>query len=83
MMDDWISVKDRMPEKNGEVIAYNDEKKECIADQYRIVKASFYRHTSHVSWRVESSYSRTLDDVTHWMPLPNAPGSLAIGEDDE
>lgn len=64
---DWISVKDRLPENDEDVLVYNSES--------GIYMSTFYK-------RRVSSYDSGWDsccecgyykDPTHWIPLPKAP----------
>ena len=57
----WISVKDRLPGKNGDYLAYT-----CDG----IVWPYFFTASSGV-WEDTLGYS--TDTVTHWMPLPEPP----------
>ena len=66
---EWISVKERMPDRAYNVIV-------CIQDNSsgnRHVGEGYYSHTSR-EWVlgdiVVSFYYQTL---THWMPLPKPP----------
>lgn len=61
VLDKWISVKDRLPGKNGDYLAYT-----CDG----IVWPYFFTASSGV-WEDALGYS--TDTVTHWMPLPEAP----------
>lgn len=59
----WISVKDRLPERNGIYLAYDGE-------YISTVEYEKGRHDSE--WT--DDYEGYLDLlVTHWMPLPEAP----------
>lgn len=58
---EWISVKDRLPEKNSIVLVCMDN------GQYKVVL------TSHLSSNGEwISYDKNRK-VTHWMPFPEPP----------
>ncbi len=66
-MTEWISVKDRLPKYNEEVLLT------------RVVSPSFF---THVGWRVYTNaegehYNYGGPDEsyqpTHWMPLPDRP----------
>lgn len=57
----WISVGDRLPEKNGDYLAYTRD---------GIVWPYFFTASSGV-WEDTLGYS--TDTVTHWMPLPAPP----------
>ena len=59
----WISVKDRLPERNGVYLAYDGE-------YISTVEYEKGRHDSE--WT--DDYEGYLDLlVTHWMPLPEPP----------
>lgn len=57
----WISVKDRLPEKNGDYLIYNTD---------GIVWPYWY-DKEYKEWYDSSGY--LTESVTHWMPLPEAP----------
>lgn len=74
MLAQWISVKDRLPD--GEVLAANFAHgtygyKEYIIGYLGAVKCT------EPDWYSGKCYAENdheiLDDVTHWMPLPEAP----------
>ena len=54
---DWISVKDKMPPEDEAVLAWNKEGFPMI-DVW-----------SGKMW----GYAWTVDEISHWMPLPNPP----------
>ena len=59
---EWISVKDRLPEKEDEVLAY-----EFHGD----INIAYIRGNE---WRnLESGWAMDKTHVTHWMPLPEPP----------
>ena len=60
---EWISVKDRLPEDNTNVLVYRGS------------LISVYTYIGHNEWEDDYGYwSRTDDDgITHWMPLPEPP----------
>lgn len=59
----WISVKDRLPEENINVLIY------------RRNMMNVYTYLGHGEWEDDYGYwTRTEDDgITHWMPLPDEP----------
>lgn len=59
-MSEWISVKERLPEETGLVIALH-KNGEIRAERYSVKMKNF-------------SFECILDRVTHWMPLPEPPG---------
>jgi BMFP domain-containing protein YqiC len=64
----WIPVSERLPEMSSTVLIYapngNYQKKGLLVEA-DFVSGSFYH----------GFYSNKLNGVTHWMPLPAAPGS--------
>lgn len=75
---EWISVKDRLPEKDGEYLCII-EGSICIfdftKDLYTIDKYAFNKSKSNSGFydfdRDLGYYEHTR--VTHWMPLPEPP----------
>ena len=64
---EWISVKDRLPDEETFclVIAPQSFPKNCIMLVAEFVYGTFYSESSECA----------MDDVTHWMPLPNPPSN--------
>lgn len=58
---EWISVKDRLPEKNSIVLVCMDN------GQYKVVLTSYLSNNGE--W---VSYDKNRK-VTHWMPFPDPP----------
>ena len=67
----WISVKDRLPAHNINVLCTNN--KGICYDE----KEPFVAHREHESWWCQVNpfnYAEYEDvKVTHWMPLPEPP----------
>lgn len=63
-MNEWISVKDRLPELYEDVLVY-DKHYGIIIPSYHDEKA-FYRED-------ENRFDIPLLYVTHWMELPEKP----------
>lgn len=59
----WISVKDRLPEDNSDVLAYMQNSIES-----RIFPACY-----HKGWWEDCIWNTRCLSVTHWMPLPEPP----------
>lgn len=55
---EWISVKDRLPEPNQDVLAIHSE---------GIIDINFLDH--YTGFLFENLYG----EITHWMPLPEPP----------
>lgn len=63
-MSEWISVEDRMPEEHsGEVLIFDINKTIYLASP---LKCKRFMTTCFGSMR-------TIEEITHWMPLPDAP----------
>lgn len=61
----WISVEDRLPEPFVSVLVYMPEELPCppVHEGYRTRDGRWY----------SAYFIRDLDQVTHWMPLPQPP----------
>jgi hypothetical protein len=69
-MSEWISVKDRLPEENENVILYDGKEVFC--------GDLFFGKLGKICWGIQACdgicyghYNK--DEVTHWMPLPKPP----------
>lgn len=65
---EWISVKDRLPDKNGDFLAYVPNEKDNTKER---VETLYYMDINN--WFKGDYYSRKVYGVTHWMPLPEPP----------
>lgn len=66
-MTEWISVKDRLPSKNDYVLLYDSSLD--LVHEGKLRDGDFY-------YSERSGYSKDVGDgceITHWMPLPEAP----------
>ncbi len=64
-MSEWISVKDRLPERDGRYIVFTD--RNCVTTARFYVPMTFHDgYCRKGGWQ----YNRK---VTHWMPLPEPP----------
>ena len=61
----WISVKERLPEKDQYVLISNG-KSICVGELFLLP----YTLTGDLMWVTDNGFVR---DVTHWMPLPEPP----------
>ena len=77
----WISVKERLPEEDGQYLVFE---KSCYGTQTRTLrfaknakkvdKYDFVLYWKNVWYRYDSEWGHiTIDTVTHWMPLPEPP----------
>lgn len=82
-MSNWISVNDRLPNKNGKYLCCW---KGCIGDILYISIYSFAKNLSKVDRYVFQGKRKSgwydydsewgygeISNVTHWMPLPELP----------
>lgn len=60
--NEWISVKDRLPEEDEFVLAYNAESGDMDMAWY-----------NGEAWVLVDLYESEYLHPTHWMPLPDAP----------
>ncbi len=60
----WISVKKRLPKKNGMYIVYNNW-------QNNVTLNYNFANFKNGSW--DFSVFCELDNITHWQPLPKPP----------
>jgi len=64
-MSEWISVKDRLPEEEGEFLCCSN----IITDEEHIwiEICYFYKSNEWIHYAGEDAFP------THWMPLPEPP----------
>ena len=63
-LNGWISVNDRLPEDESDVLAYSR-----IGEESRIYPACYYNGV----WFDCVFNAPATDTTTHWMPLPKPP----------
>lgn len=65
---EWISVKDRLPEKNSCILVTFEDQGICQA---------FYKYWDDLDWSFPSFdcdlFTWDKEKITHWMPLPEPP----------
>ena len=64
MTQEWISVKDRLPEENLRAL--------CFIQKDGIQILCFGKYGGRMTWQGDE-YNYELNEVTHWMPLPEPP----------
>ena len=64
-VQEWISVDDRLPEDDSDVLAYSRNGEEC-----RIYPANYAKGV----WFDCIFTTPVTDTTTHWMPLPSTEG---------
>lgn len=57
--NEWVSVKDRLPEQSGYYLCT------YVFDNHRFYYDRWF-------WESEKRFA-TTDNITHWMPLPEPP----------
>lgn len=86
-MSEWISVKDRLPEVEDDVLVrvreietygrHNERKKTYnwfFVGYYDGTEwLTVYCHGCEYLYKVNESDPRCVHEVTHWMPLPEPP----------
>ena len=74
-VQEWISVEDRLPEKDGcYIVTACDEGCSCgdgIWYDTVVIEAEHYK--GEWSWNENGTEYDITDLVTHWMPLPEMP----------
>ena len=69
-MNEWISVEDRLPEVNVDVLVYSRDRKSVFMthrlDEY-YEKSEDYENK--FAWNDQGIFN----SITHWMSLPNPP----------
>jgi hypothetical protein len=74
---EWISTEERLPEKRKAVLIYAPKINEPITTMYYdpdADSAEFGEWVSEPSGPERGGWSSlALEDVTHWMPLPEPP----------
>lgn len=64
----WISVEDRLPTDNSEVLVCRYNSKLCFCT------IQIDRYDGYGKWdELNSLYDTNIWSVTHWMPLPQPP----------
>lgn len=67
---EWISVKDRLPEKGGTYICrYGFDHGDGLGEYRTTGCLAYFTHTVEPQWQHASMGL----SVTHWMPLPEPP----------
>ena len=74
-VQEWISVTDRLPDKDGcYIVTACDEGCSCgdgIWYDTVVIEAEHYK--GEWSWNENGTEYDITDLVTHWMPMPNPP----------
>jgi hypothetical protein len=65
-MSEWISVKDEMPKEDVNVLVTDGS---CWCSVWCLYSSAY----AGDCWEDDYGYWQDLDDVTHWMQLPEPP----------
>ena len=67
----WISVKDRLPEKNSQVLTLCNLKAETIKKYSPVInQMEYWNDKGWFDWCGDDDEGL---DITHWQPLPEPP----------
>lgn len=74
----WISVNDKLPEITNQKLGYSDYVL-AYSDSFDWGKwfISRYDHQDEM-WQYDSGHDQTHNPISHWMPLPAAPGEATV-----
>lgn len=81
-MDEWISVKDKLPEKDGEYLCVMNapfvqpyiKVRSYAHNLYSVDKYDFYNDKGESGfYRYDSEYGYCRANVSYWMQLPELP----------
>jgi hypothetical protein len=67
MSDEWISVKDQLPEEGEKVLSF------CPSD-YEPIRIDYVMKIDGPFWACR--HYNDYHNVTYWMPLPKSPEEL-------
>ena len=79
--NEWVSVKKKLPREDGRYLVHRVlcgyhwyDVLSFAKDARKVDKYDFHDDWKNVWYKRDSEYGYfTLVDVTHWMPLPEAP----------
>lgn len=79
MVPVWISVKDRLPDRDGEYVVYGQTEamRELLPDVEPIWICNYYKQYGFYNLELRREY----DFITHWMSIPKAPGACVPEEE--
>lgn len=72
-MNEWISVKDQMPEQKGTYLVYAPTYRGGSSSGLDSVNGIMFSRYRNRKWSIELGYYKRPNCVTHWMPLKEPP----------
>ena len=69
----WISVEERLPEKNGTYLVYAPTYSGGSSSALDCVGGVMFSRFKNKKWSIEAGYYKRPNCVTHWMPMPEPP----------
>jgi hypothetical protein len=78
--NEWISVKDKLPEEGVNVLCYNENFDIYeVSHRWRNEYDEYKEQTDGLYKKVRGSYEMwSNNDATHWRPLPAPPKSSQL-----
>lgn len=70
-MNEWINVEDRLPKHEERILIYS--KNDCIDLAEYLEPRNYPPYVKYPLFFVDDSCSFEIQEVSHWMPLPDAP----------
>lgn len=76
MTTQWISIEDRLPEADQNVLLYVDYSVYETITMFvgHLLERDGHHHWAPYDW---NGLGFNFDDITHWMPLPEPPEELS------
>ena len=78
MMAEWISVKDRLPNIDIDVVIFAVGKSDLFENKVAITHRYYpmrwwNKESEYIDWLQPWQYFTANYEITHWMPLPEPP----------
>ena len=76
--NEWVSVEDRLPDTDGAYLVYAPTYTGGSSSSLDCIGGIMFSRFKHGNWSIEIGYYKRPNCVTHWMPLPESPGSRPL-----
>lgn len=73
VMSKWISVEERLPERDGVYLVYAPTYSGGSSSGLDCIGGVMFCRRRYGHWSIEVGYHKRPNCVTHWMPLPEPP----------